>query len=143
MANSADGKNATAAAKTTGYPMYSSTVDALINPEWIDRYLTNTLGAPPKEDYSEFIEAYTDITDRARRVAIEKEQIKRDKKARQQEKRRSVTDKFVADLTSLIDEPLREKVMEKSFSTSYRTFVTPFVENLTKPFLSLDVLIAK
>ena len=139
MANSLDGKNATAAAKTAGYPLRTTAVDALTNPEWIDRYLTDNLGAPPKEEYSEFIEAYTDITDRARRVAIEKEEIKRDKKRQKEEKRKSITDKFVADLTSLIDDPLREKVMEKCPSTStlfrYREFVTPFVEDLTSPYL--------
>jgi len=135
MANSSDGRNATAAAKTAGYPLRTTAVDALTNPEWIDRYLTDTLGAPPKEDYSEFIEAYTNITERARRVAKEKAEIKRDKRAKQEEKRKSTTDKFVADLTSLIDEPLREKVMEKSSSSVYRTFVTPLVEDLTSPYL--------
>ena len=28
---------------------------------WIDTYLTDNLDAPPKEDYDEFLSAYTDI----------------------------------------------------------------------------------
>ena len=140
MAECADGKNATAAANAASSAAANhaagrqAQADALSNIEWIDRYLTDTLGAPPVEEYSEFIEAFADITDRARRIAREKEDIKRDKRVKKQENRRAATDKFLADVTALIDEPFREKAVERS-SSSYKTFVTPFVEDLTSPYL--------
>ena len=147
MAECADGKNATAAAKAASSVAANhasvaanyvagrlAEANALSNIEWIDRYLTDTLGAPPVEEYSEFIEAFADITDRARRIAREKENIKRDKRVKKQENRRAATDKFLADVTALIDEPFREKAVERS-SSSYKTFVTPFVEDLMSPYL--------
>lgn len=82
--------------------------------------MTDNLSAPPKEDYAEFIEAYTDITERAERIVREKEQKRREKRQAKEEKRqqrekerRAIVDKFLLDLESLIDEPYRSSAMKK------------------------------
>ena len=142
MAESSDGVNATTAAKASSSAAANyaarrkAETDALANNDWIGQYLTDNLDAPPKEEYAEFIEAYTDITERAQKIAREKEEKKRDKRVKQQQNRLATIDKFVTDVTALIDEPFRGKAMEGNSSyLSYRTFVTPFVEDLLKPFL--------
>jgi hypothetical protein len=124
MANSTEGKGKTSALKAGGhnYGAYNTERDSLglgIN-AWIDQYMTDNLSAPPKEDYAEFIEAYTDITERAERIVREKEQKRREKRQAKEEKRqqrekerRAIVDKFLLDLESLIDEPYRSSAMKK------------------------------
>ena len=124
MANSTEGKSKTSALKAGGhnYGAYNTERDSLglgIN-AWIDQYMTDNLSAPPKEDYAEFIEAYTDITERAERIVREKEQKRREKRQAKEEKRqqrekerRAIVDKFLLDLESLIDEPYRSSAMKK------------------------------
>lgn len=86
MAESSGGVNATAAAKAASSAAanpaaaWKGESNALARDDWIDQYLTDNLGAPPKEEYTEFIEAYTDITERAQRIAREKAEKKRDKR---------------------------------------------------------------
>lgn len=145
MVNSTEGANKTAALKAGGhnYGAYNTERDALglgIN-AWIDQYMTNNLAAPPKEDYAEFIEAYTDITERAERIVREKEQKRREKRQAKEEKRqqrererRAIVDKFLLDLELLIDEPYRGLAMTKA-SSYYKTFVTPFIEDLVDPWI--------
>jgi hypothetical protein len=139
MADCSDGVNATTAAKAASSAAANHAAarkaesDALASNDWIDQYLAN-LGAPPKEEYAEFIEAYTDITERAQRIAREKEEKKRDNRAKKEQNRIATIDKFVADVTAFIDEAFRERAMEKSFST-FKTFVTPYVDDLMRPYL--------
>ena len=91
--------------------------------------MTDNLSAPPKEDYAEFIEAYTDITERAERIVREKEQKRREKRQAKEEKRqqrekerKAIVDKFLLDLESLIDEPYRSSAMKK-VSCFYHTLL--------------------
>ncbi|KAL7458347.1 hypothetical protein ACHAWC_010176 [Mediolabrus comicus] len=148
MANSTEGKNKTALLKAGGhnYGAYNTERDSLglgIN-AWIDQYMTDNLSAPPKEDYAEFIEAYTDITERAERIVREKEQKRREKRQAKEEKRqqrekerRAIVDKFLLDLESLIDEPYRSSAMKKCSSYyGRRTFDTPFIEDIMDPYVS-------
>jgi hypothetical protein len=140
MAESSGGVNATAAAKAASSAAanpaaaWKGESNALARDDWIDQYLTDNLGAPPKEEYTEFIEAYTDITERAQRIAREKAEKKRDKRVKKEQNRIATIDKFVADVSALVDEAYRERAMEKSFST-FKSFVTPFVDDLMRPFL--------
>lgn len=152
MANSTEGANKITALKAAGGHYYGSSPydterDALglgIN-AWIDQYMTDNLAAPPKEDYAEFIEAYTDITERVERIVREKEQKKREKRQAKEEKRRqrererererrAIVDKFLLDLELLIDEPYRVKAMAK-VGGYYGRFVTPFIEDLVDPWI--------
>lgn len=152
MANSTEGANKNTALKAGGHSIrasYDTERDALglgIN-AWIDQYMTDNLAAPPKEDYAEFIEAYTDITERAERIVREKEQKRREKRQAKEEKRqqrererRAIVDKFLLDLEPLIDEPYRGLAMKKA-SSSFRTFDTPFIEDLVNPWVRSNGII--
>ena len=152
MANSTEGANKNTALKAGHHSIsasYDTERDALglgIN-AWIDQYMADNLAAPPKEDYAEFIEAYTDITERAERIVREKEQKRREKRQAKEEKRqqrererRAIVDKFLLDLEPLIDEPYRGLAMKKA-SSSLRTFDTPFIEDLVNPWVRSNGII--
>jgi len=142
-------KEAAVAASTSGSAIASTAVatadkegeeedeedaPSLTNGEWIERYLAKNLNAPPKEDYEEFNETFTNTVLIAERVSREREELKKSKRDDKKQSKVAKVEKMLDDLTALIDEPFRQYAMKVHGKESYLKDSA----STTRPCLSLE-----
>ena len=84
---------------------------SLNNGEWIEHYLTKNNNAPPKSDYAEFNDAYTNTLETAERVLVEREELKKSKRDNKMQVKLEKVEKMLEDLRAILDEPFRERLL--------------------------------
>jgi hypothetical protein len=146
-AKSAASNAANAAAVATVYDNEEEEEEAppsLNNGEWIEHYLTKNNNAPPKSDYAEFNDAYTNTLETAERVLVEREELKKSKRDNKMQVKLEKVEKMLEDLRTLLDEPFRERLLtygkenylKRGSSTSQCMYMeTPFIDTLLAPYL--------
>ncbi|KAL7541056.1 hypothetical protein ACHAWF_006847 [Thalassiosira exigua] len=120
--------------------------DAMIS-GGIDDYLATRLNAPPSDRYREFNDAFTEMQTRAREAALEREQIKKARKAKTKAAKLTKAHKMLDDLTALIDEDFRGFALKRAEDPWFHNpnakisdspcirLESPFIHGLLKPYI--------
>jgi len=118
---------------------------SLSNGEWIEYYLTKNLNAPPKENYAEFNETFTNTVQMADRISREREELKKSKRDDKMQTKVEKVEKILDDLKALINEPFRERAMKaygkekylkSGMSSNQCMFLeTPFINAWLAPYI--------
>mmetsp|Transcript_25109 Transcript_25109/g.51050 ORF Transcript_25109/g.51050 Transcript_25109/m.51050 type:complete len:514 (-) Transcript_25109:822-2363(-) len=116
-------------------------VDKMVNHiGGFDDYFANVLGAPEPEAYNDFNNSFMEIDEMVKAASRGRERLKVERSQNRQKKKKEKIEKFLGDLSQLLDEPFRSEALTRGYSNCFDKFETgkmivPFVNELLKPYI--------